>query len=105
MAKHRRQKVSKSDYHLHLVKKHVLEGVFVVLSCLSALVLLALVTYSLPNMQAQAMTWQNSAGQFGARMAHFLFAFLGHVAYLVPFGIELIALHMLWDYRKVLEYH
>ncbi|HBB52523.1 MAG TPA: cell division protein FtsK [Legionellales bacterium] len=105
MAKNRRQKVSQSDYHLHLVKKHVLEGVFVVLSCFSALILLALVTYSLPNMQHTAMSWQNSAGQFGIKAAHFLFAFLGHVAYLVPFGIELIALHMLWDYRKVLDYH
>jgi DNA segregation ATPase FtsK/SpoIIIE, S-DNA-T family len=105
MAKHRRQKVSQSDYHLHLVKKHVLEGVFVLLSCLSALVLLALVTYSLPSMQAQAMNWQNSAGQFGAKTAHFLFSFLGYVAYLVPLGMELIAFHMLWDFRKVLDYH
>jgi S-DNA-T family DNA segregation ATPase FtsK/SpoIIIE len=105
MAKHRRQKVSKSDYHLHLVKKHILEGVFVVLSCLSALVLLALVTYSLPQTSHASLIWQNSAGRFGSNIAHILLQSLGYVAYIVPFGMEAIAIHMLLDYRRVLEYH
>ena len=105
MAKHRRQKVSKSDYHLHLVKKHALEGVFVVLSCLSALVLLALFTYSLPQTAQSSLLWQNSAGRFGANIAHILLQSFGYVAYLVPFGMEAIAIHMLLDYRRVFDYH
>lgn len=100
MAKKRRQQVSKTEYHLHLVKKHVLEGVFVLLSCFSALILLALLTYS-----SSQPIWQNSAGHVGTKVAYFLFYALGHVAYMVPFGLEALAVHMLWDYRKVLDYH
>lgn len=100
MAKKRRQQVSKTEYHLHLVKKHVLEGVFVLLSCFSALVLLALLTYA-----SSQPVWHHSAGHVGSQVAHFLFYALGHVAYIVPFGLEALAIHMLWDYRKVLDYH
>lgn len=100
MAKKRRQQVSQTDYQIHLVKKHVLEGVFVLLSCFSALILLALMTYS--SLQPN---WQNSAGHVGHQVAYFLFFSLGHVAYIVPFGLEALAIHMLWDYRKVLDYH
>ncbi len=100
MAKKRRQQVSKTEYHLHLVKKHVLEGVFVLLSCFSAFILLALLTYS-----SSQPIWQNSAGHVGTKLAYFLFYTLGHVAYMVPFGLEALAIHMLWDYRKVLDYH
>jgi len=96
MTKKRRHKISKSEHHLHLVKKHMLEGLFVIFSCLAALILLSLITYSLGH---------NAAGRFGVHVAHFLFQCLGYVAYVVPLGLELIAINMVLDYRLVFEYH
>lgn len=105
MAKPQHSKKNQDNQHIEIVKRHVLQGVFVLCNCFAALVLLALITYALPGFKPHHQVWQNSAGVVGALVADNLFAALGYMAYLVPFGISVIAVHMLFDRHRVFELH
>lgn len=104
MAKHRKQKArtQSSVQHLYLVKKHLLQGIFGLFSCLSALLLLALLTYASPHSDG---IWYNAAGRIGAYTAKSLFSCFGFVAYVIPFGLVAVALHLIIDHKRMLELH
>ncbi len=105
MAKRRQSHKNESVQHMQVVKKHVLQGVFVLLNCFAVLVFMALITYSLPEFKTHTEIWHNSAGIIGAHVADVLFALLGYMAYLVPFGIVVIAAHMLFDHQRIFDLH
>ena len=106
MTKQKKQsKHHSSAYHLAVVKKHVLQGVFVIFNCFAALVLMALLTYAIPEFKEHTPLWQNSSGIIGNKVADHLFAWFGYMAYWVPFGIVVIAVHMLFDHRRVFDMH
>jgi S-DNA-T family DNA segregation ATPase FtsK/SpoIIIE len=106
MAKHRQTtKRKESVLHLEVVKKHALQGVFVLFNCFAALVMLALLTYAMPDFNNHSQIWHNSAGVVGTNVANHLFSWFGYMAYLVPFGIVVIAIHMLFDRHRVFEMH
>jgi S-DNA-T family DNA segregation ATPase FtsK/SpoIIIE len=102
MAKHRHSKGSHDAHQIYIVKKHLMQGMFVLFSCISALMLLALITFSI---QHNASIWQNSAGIVGHQVAKRFFQLFGYVAYLVPCGIFVLGLHLLFDNAKVKDLH
>lgn len=105
MARHRHSKGNNDAHQLDVVRKHLMQGIFVLFSCVSALMLLALMTYALPDWQQDTSIWHNSAGIIGQRFARRFFELFGYVAYLVPCGIFVLGLHMLMDNAKVRNVH
>lgn len=105
MARHRHPKGNKDAHQVYVVRKHLMQGMFVLFACVSALMLLALMTYALPEWPQKTSIWHNAAGVVGQRFAKRFFQLFGYVAYLVPCGIFVLGLHMLLDNAKVRNVH
>lgn len=100
MSKKKSQKTQRSQ-QFQVLQRHGLQAIFALMNGLAVLMLMALLTYQLP----QASIWQNATGMIGQQMAKYLYAFLGYMAYGLPFGISILAIHVLYDHQRLFALH
>jgi len=100
MSKKKHSKMQPAQ-HFQVLKRHGLQAIFALMNGLALLMLMALLTYQLP----QASIWQNATGVIGQTLAQNLYAGLGYMAYGLPLGISILAIHILYDHHRLFAMH
>jgi hypothetical protein len=90
-----------SDQSILVLKKHLMQAVFACMNAFAALMLIALMTHHLP----QTSIWTNATGLVGQQIAQTLYAIFGYMAFGLPLGITVLAIHILYDHQRLFDMH